>query len=835
MIVLAYYLLKVIVCSGILFLYYHLALRNKVFHQWNRFYLLAIVVLSLIVPLLQFTFSHQPQENGPVHLLQVVQSADMYMEEIYIRGHQSFSTEQWTTLGYAIVSSVLLLTVIVSLIKLYKILHRHQVQQIKDIKFIGTQEPGTPFSFFQYIFWNNKIDINSPTGQHIFQHELVHVKEGHTFDKLFMQIVLVVFWCNPFFWFIRHELQLVHEFIADKKAVQQHDTAAFAAMILQAAYPHSFSQITNQFFQSSIKRRLAMLTKIQNPGINYLSRIVALPLIAFVVLAFTYRADHKDVIALEQPMVVVIDAGHGKMANGSMNGAKGNGIYEDDIVLALAKKVKELNINPNVKIVLTRTSDENVDLKKRTQIAGENSANMFISLHVAAAPDGGKRNGMEVYVSNKNTPFQQESEKLASVMKEELSSVYTTNPKLIKRQVGVWVIDHNVCPSILVECGYITNQQDRKFITNDDNQKLVAEKILRAIQRFAASNEQNKGLGATQSSHTFISDSITFSASGFENKAKKPLVIINNKETSFAQLNGKTVVAKKVISYSENDATAIKKYGARANYGVLIFENAQIVEAQATDTIPRKIIAMVETVTVAKVNGRDSAHLIFKDGTRKTIPYAEAKRLGIIDENTVTIKNVVVEGRRTGSNHTKTNSVTEGSSLKEVVVEGYPTNKAISGSSSGHGHVKEVFVQGHQSKEVIVHGYPGNTITSNSNAGTGQVKEVVVQGYATKSNKLPGDERILRIPLTDFNELKSWTAHQLAQVEKTDEIISFDFTIDLDNGDIKVLRHIGNELSAADKNFLDKYVKPGKLVTIDNIRIKKDGKEVKWGARVYRL
>jgi hypothetical protein len=244
---------------------------------------------------------------------------------------------------------------------------------------------------------------------------------------------------------------------------------------------------------------------------------------------------------------------------------------------------------------------------------------------------------------------------------------------------------------------------------------------------------------------------------------------------------------------------------------------------------------MVETVTVAKVNGRDSAHLIFKDGTRKTIPYAEAKRLGIIDENTVTIKNVVVEGRRTESNHTKTNSVTEGSSLKEVVVEGYPTNKAISGSSSGNGHVKEVFVQGHQSKEVIVHGYPTNTITSNSKAGTGQVKEVVVQGYATKSNKLPGDERILRIPLTDFNELKSWTAHHLAQVEKTDEVISFDFTIDLDNGDIKVLRHIGNELSAADKNFLDKYVKPGKLVTIDNIRIKKDGKEVKWGARVYRL
>ena len=83
MIALAYYLLKVIICSGLLFAYYHMALRNKVFHQWNRFYLLGIVVLSLALPWLQITLYHyQDEPNNAIRLLKVVQSADVYMEEI---------------------------------------------------------------------------------------------------------------------------------------------------------------------------------------------------------------------------------------------------------------------------------------------------------------------------------------------------------------------------------------------------------------------------------------------------------------------------------------------------------------------------------------------------------------------------------------------------------------------------------------------------------------------------------------------------------------------------------------------------------------------------------
>ena len=289
----AYYLLKVLICSGILFLYYQLALKNKVFHQWNRFYLLAAVMLSVSLPLLQFTVDHTAQaESKTVDFILFMQSADQSLEQFTIASSPSISSEQWTLLAYTCFCMILLVSFLLSIVKIIKLVKTHSVQVFDDIKFINTNEPDAPFSFLRYIFWNDDIALASETGKQIFHHELIHVREKHTHDKLFMQIILVLFWCNPFFWLMRRELKFIHEFIADKKAIGPHGTEAFAAMIVKAVYPKQYHSITNQFFQTSIKRRLYMLKKIQNPKVAYISRIVALPLIAITIFAFTVRTNN---------------------------------------------------------------------------------------------------------------------------------------------------------------------------------------------------------------------------------------------------------------------------------------------------------------------------------------------------------------------------------------------------------------------------------------------------------------------------------------------------------------------------------------------------------------
>jgi len=586
MIAFAYYLLKVIICSGVLFLYYHIALRNKLFHQWNRFYLLISILVSLVAPVIQISVMHFTSEdpNKALQILQVFQSADGYLEEVTIRGHREISTAQWLLMAYITTSTFLFIYLLFSLRKIFSIVRSHSVQWLDKIRFINTRAKGTPFSFFNFIFWNEDINLQTETGQQIFRHELVHVKEKHSLDKLFMQLMLVIFWCNPFFWLMRKELRLIHEFIADKRAIGEHGTAALAAMILSAAYPTRFNSITNQFFQTSIKRRLAMLTKNQNPRISYLGRIAALAILITTVLAFTLRTKKVfiPVTNFEKQITVVIDAGHGTMLNGKPSGITIGDVNEDAIVLAISKRIQELNTNGKIKIVLTRTSNETIDLHKRVDIAKGNKADLFVSLHINALDPNQEKdmisdqtltNGFGIYVSNKKPVYQQQSELLGSILRQELNVVYPTNPYLLKRKVGIWVLDQNVCPSVLIECGFLTDEKDRQFITRENNQDAVARKILHAIERYAniQSGNQQVTIDTVPQKQTTITD-----VNVSEQSAKKstldsenpPLFIVDGNEKTKAEtykLDPSTIESINMLK----DKAATDKYGKKGTNGVI--------------------------------------------------------------------------------------------------------------------------------------------------------------------------------------------------------------------------------------------------------------------------
>ena len=168
-----------------------------------------------------------------------------------------------------------------------------------------------------------------------------------------MNIVLIFFWINPFFWLIQKELSMIHEFIADKEALEDNDINAFAEMILQTIYPGQRFSLTNNFFHSPLKRRLIMFTKNKNPKASYVSRLLVLPLAAFVFFAFTLKMKTVTTSTFysAKKITVIIDAGHG----GSDNGVIENNIKEKDLTLAIAKEIKELNKNENLNIILSRT------------------------------------------------------------------------------------------------------------------------------------------------------------------------------------------------------------------------------------------------------------------------------------------------------------------------------------------------------------------------------------------------------------------------------------------------------------------------------------------------
>jgi len=640
----AYYFLQVILCSGLMMGYYWLVLRNKRFHQYNRFYLLAIALLSWIVPLIKIKWGHQVLSNDPqmLQLLSVVADSNSQIEENLSQQGFQWNLDSAAVFIYITVAGILLLGMIRAFIRLYQLLKNHSCRSVGDVYLILTQAKGTPFSFFRYIFWNEEIDIRSEAGKQILQHELTHVKEKHSFDKLFIQVMLIAGWFNPFFWLLRREMDMIHEFIADRKAVSNGDTASLAQMLLTAAYPQQQFALTNPFFFSPIKRRLQMLNNNKHPRFSYIRRLVVLPLLAIVVVLFAFRSKEQrkhgtlsvasvvehvvDAIAvngfesgkpdisvfdearLDRTYTVVIDAGHGGADRGAIGA---DGTTEAELTLQLAKMIKELNGNEKIKIELTRAGDVFQSVAEKAKLANRFHPDLFISLHCNTTADirsaGGisyknPTNGIEIFIPQKNRAFNYEgSHVLASQISSSLEKKDEKMLGIKSRSKGIWVIENVESPAILLEAGFMTHKEDLAKLKDAAYQKQMAESILQGINDFLSKPVQTKlnlnslGLDTIVIKQAGKEDEIKVAFTPQNNELGHALMILDGKksDTNVLRLLDPNLIHSVNVLKGES-ANAL--YGEEGKNGVVLIttkEAAGRIRQSYADTIPNLSLASV--------------------------------------------------------------------------------------------------------------------------------------------------------------------------------------------------------------------------------------------------
>ena len=571
MLLFAFYILKVIICSGVLFGYYWLLLRNKIFHQYNRFYLLVSIVLSLVAPLVQINILHYADAPAPtIKLLQVVTSSNEYLDEIVLTAHKNnFTAEQLASLLYVLTSIIFLSLFIQVLLKICTLLKHHQQTVVDNICFVNTTAKGTPFSFLKYIFWNDHIDIATTTGNQIFKHELAHVQQKHSYDKLFINAVLIFFWCNPFFWLVRKELNMIHEFMADKIAVEDSDTEAFAAMILQATYPQHQFALTNPFFYSPIKRRLIMLTKNKNPKAGYIGRVLVLPLSVLLFAAFTLKTKTVPTTPVYKgkQITVVLDAGHGGKDFGavSMDGK----VTEKDIDLSIVQKIKAFNNNPNINLILSRETDVYQTPPEKADFNNSHHPDLFISIHIdATAKDSAAiKTGMNVFVAKNNFANVSSSKLFASAIINEFSNNYKIPVAQlpVQQHGGIWVLQQSVCPAVLIEAGYISNKKDLAYLQTEEAKESIAKNVLAAIEKYALQKVAN-----TAFTVPVVKDTMPVVANEKTNQLPaNTLYILDGKiQTNSFKLNSISPNDIESMNVLKNK-TATDKYGNRAANGVI--------------------------------------------------------------------------------------------------------------------------------------------------------------------------------------------------------------------------------------------------------------------------
>ena len=288
------YLLKMLLCSGILYGYYRVALYNERFHQWNRFYLLAAMLLSIVLPLIEIPLLSKAQPTPVVYVLDVLPWNNAVQTESAATPNAFLSLSNIMKVVVGFISLLLLVKFATSIFKIFRHYHQALKSNLDDVKVIFTQEPSAPYSFFNWLFWRSDMDVDSPAGKRILKHELTHIRQKHSLDKLFTELVLIILWINPFFWLIRKELYMIHEFLADQNAVEQQNGSAFAEMIMQSIHINPIPVLANPIFTSQIKRRLFMITSSNTNKYSYIKRILTMGIVGCTIFLIACTAEKTE-------------------------------------------------------------------------------------------------------------------------------------------------------------------------------------------------------------------------------------------------------------------------------------------------------------------------------------------------------------------------------------------------------------------------------------------------------------------------------------------------------------------------------------------------------------
>ena len=302
------YLGKMVLCSGILYGYYHLFLRNKRFHHYNRFYLLGTLVLPMVLPLVKIPVFNEEAGTLNQVVYQTVRIVTLPQETPPLPASPASSLFTLSNLVWGLYGAgiLVLLTILGrSLWYIRKISRQYPFEVIDTLKFYQTQEPGTPFSFFRSIFWNNALNVDSQQGQQIFRHELFHVQQKHSADLLLASVVTMLGWFNPFFHLIKKELKAIHEFLADQYAASGSNRYQYAELLVQQVIANRKLSITHYFFQNQLKRRIAMITQLNQSKYGYWSRVMVLPVSVVLFFSVALYAGESKKAAITQHEIPV--------------------------------------------------------------------------------------------------------------------------------------------------------------------------------------------------------------------------------------------------------------------------------------------------------------------------------------------------------------------------------------------------------------------------------------------------------------------------------------------------------------------------------------------------
>ena len=295
------------------YLFYKLLCSRDTLHRFNRMLLLFILALSAVIPFIHIDLAIASQETNVLfeELTMNIEPAGVVTSEVVTTKKAAPTPWQqipWHSVligCYLLGLTVCLVRFASSLLSIVRFVRGSQCQALPDgIILVTHTKDYSPFSWMRYIIVSER-DLRDNRDM-ILAHERAHIRLGHSWDLLFVQLCATMQWFNPAAWLLKRELEAIHEYEADSDTLRQgFDARQYQLRLFEAAAGVKYSSFTNNFTNCSTKKRIIMMMKKQTSPWALLKALYVLPVAfaAVAVISCTSPKEKKDSGHLSSVMV----------------------------------------------------------------------------------------------------------------------------------------------------------------------------------------------------------------------------------------------------------------------------------------------------------------------------------------------------------------------------------------------------------------------------------------------------------------------------------------------------------------------------------------------------
>lgn len=293
-----HYILQIVAFQLLFLVIYDVFLKKETFFNWNRAYLLITPIISFVLPFIKISAIRETIPSEYMISLPEVLIGEAIPEkvlqqralrEVVISGVEIPPEIPWMTILWISGVVVSLALFVYKMLKIQR-LKRIGISTKKDgIRLVKLPNTDTAFSFFNTIFLGS--DLSEKQKENILLHENIHIKERHSLDMLFFEMLRIVCWFNPLVYMYQNKMMMLQEYTADAKVVSQKDKKEYYQGLLAHVFQTENISFVNPFFNHSIiKKRIIMLQKTKSKQILKTKYLFLIPAL-FSILVYTACTD----------------------------------------------------------------------------------------------------------------------------------------------------------------------------------------------------------------------------------------------------------------------------------------------------------------------------------------------------------------------------------------------------------------------------------------------------------------------------------------------------------------------------------------------------------------